>query len=180
MTMLEWKATYPYQRGPRLGNSERALSDVSYPEVIEAGSSSEINSALELKKAPGTAREKYMNRMAVKAGDKIVLLSMSDVVWIQSHGNLIRLHLQDAGYEHRMTIKDMYKRMDPERFLRVHRNAIVNLDYVTEFDLPRCGNSFVHLRNGKVLPISGTARVVLRRGLLSQSYAWTGADDNWH
>ena len=52
MTMLEWKATYPYQRGPRLGNSERALSDVSYPEVIEAGSSSEINSALELKKAP--------------------------------------------------------------------------------------------------------------------------------
>jgi DNA-binding LytR/AlgR family response regulator len=177
MTTPGWKATYSSQEGPRWGSSERVLSDVSHPEVIQAGPAYPINSAPESKKAPGTGREKYLNRMAVKAGDKIVLVSMSDVLWIQSHGNLVRLHLQNTSYEHRTTITNAYTRLDPERFLRVHRNAIVNLDHVTEFDLPRCGNAFVHLRNGKVLPISRSARVVLRRGLLSQSYASTGTDD---
>ncbi|MGB9032873.1 MAG: LytTR family DNA-binding domain-containing protein [Acidobacteriaceae bacterium] len=131
-------------------------------------------------KAHGAAREKYLHRMAVKAGDKIVLVSMSDVLWIQSHGNLVRLHLQSTSYDHRTTITNAFMRLDPERFVRVHRSAIVNLDHVTEFDLPRCGNAFVHLRNGKILPISRTARGILRRELLSQSYASTGTDDRWH
>jgi DNA-binding LytR/AlgR family response regulator len=125
----------------------------------------------------GTAAAKYLNRMTVKAGDKIVLVPVRDILWIQSNGNLLQLHLQAASYEHRMTIKDIYKRLDPERFLRVHRNALVNLDHVMDFDLPRQGNAFVHLRNGKALPISGTVRGVLRRGLLSQSYASAGVDD---
>jgi len=177
MTILGWNASYSNQEGPRSGSSEHMLSDASHPEVIEAGSANGVTSALELKQPPGTAREKYLNRMAVKVGDKLVLVSMSDVLWIQSHGNLVRLHLQNTSYEHRTTIKNAYTHLDPERFLRVHRNAIVNLDHVTEFDLPRYGNAFVHLRNGEALPISGTARLALRRGLLSQSYALTGTHD---
>ncbi|HUB18616.1 MAG TPA: LytTR family DNA-binding domain-containing protein [Acidobacteriaceae bacterium] len=117
--------------------------------------------------------------MTVRAGDRIVLVQVCDLMWIQSHGNLLRLHLQNASYEHRMTIKEMCGRLDPERFLRVHRSVIVNLDHVVEFDLPRYGNAFVHLRNGKALPIGRTARPVLRRGLLSQSYAAVGADEVW-
>jgi DNA-binding LytR/AlgR family response regulator len=115
--------------------------------------------------------------MTIKAGDRIVLVPVRDILWIQSHGNLLQLHLHNASYEHRMTIKDIYRRLDPEHFLRIHRNALVNLDHVVDFDLPRQGNAFVHLRNGKALPISKTIRLVLRRGLLSQSYAAVAAAD---
>jgi len=115
--------------------------------------------------------------MTVKAGDKIVLVPVRDILWIQCHGNLLQLHLNTVSYEHRMTIKDMYRRLDPEHFLRIHRNALVNLDHVVDFDLPRYGNAFVHLRNGKALPISRGVRLVLRRGLLSQSYASAGGDE---
>jgi DNA-binding LytR/AlgR family response regulator len=131
-------------------------------------------SAAMLRREPA---EKYLNRIAVKSGDRIVLVSMSEVFWIQSHGNLLRLHLQNAGYEHRITIKEFYRRLNPEHFVRVHRNAIVNLDHVLEFDLPRCGNAFVYLCNGKALPISGTARSALRRGLLLQACGSTDIGD---
>ncbi|HTX42791.1 MAG TPA: LytTR family DNA-binding domain-containing protein [Acidobacteriaceae bacterium] len=104
-------------------------------------------------------------------GDRIVLLSVRDIFWVQSHGNFLRLHMKDVTYEHRMTIKDLSKRLDPDRFVRVHRSAIVNLDHVVEFDLPRYGNAFVHLRNGKAVPISGNGRLALRRGLLVHSCA---------
>jgi DNA-binding LytR/AlgR family response regulator len=174
MTIPGWNPSYSNQEGPGSGSSEHVLSHAPHPEVIESGSACGVTSAPELNQTPGTACEKYLNRMAIKVGDKLVLVSMSDVLWIQSHGNLVRLHLENTSYEHRTTIKNAYTHLDPERFLRVHRNAIVNLDHVTEFDLPRYGNAFVHLRNGEALPISGTARMALRRGLLSQSYALTG------
>ncbi len=119
----------------------------------------------------GTGSAKYLNRMSIRAGDRIVLIPVQDVVWVQSHGNLLRLYLHHASYEHRMTMKELCQQLDPETFVRVHRNAIVNLDHVVEFELPRCGNAVVRLRNGKTLPISGSARVALRRGLLTRPYS---------
>ena len=171
MSVLVWRPSDWNESGNRPAGSERARAD-AFPS-IEAGPGSRSDSPGEFRSAARTAPEKYLHRVAVRAGDKIVLISVSDVVWIQSYGNLIRLHLENASYEHRTTIKDACTHLNPEHFLRVHRNAIVNLDYVTEFDLPRCGNAFVHLRNGKALPISGTARMALRRGLLSQAYGST-------
>jgi len=169
MTFPDWKLSDSNQAEDGFGGTEHGLSDASHSKFIESGLAHGNDPALEWRTIPRTAQ--YLNRMAVKAGDKIVLVSMSDVLWIQSHGNLVCLHAQNAGYEHRMTIKDIYRRLDPERFLRVHRSVIVNLDYVVDFDLPRHGNAFVHLRNGKALPISGAARHLVRRELLSQSCA---------
>jgi DNA-binding LytR/AlgR family response regulator len=178
MTILGWQASYSHLERSRSGSLKHALSDdVLQPEARETGSGYGIDSVSELGKASGTEPAKYMNRMTVKAGDKIVLVPVRDILWIQSHGNLLLLHLPTASFEHRMTIKDIYRRLDPERFLRVHRNAVVNLDHVVDFDLPRHGNAFVHLSNGKALPINKNVRLVLRRGLLSQCYASAGVDD---
>lgn len=114
-------------------------------------------------------RPRFLEKLAVRLDDRIVLVRLQDVLWFQSKGNLICLHLKDGDYDCRMTMKDLLPRLDPEHFLRVHRNAIVNLDHVIEFDLPRYGNSFARLHNGKVLPISRTGRLEVRRSLLFHS-----------
>lgn len=118
----------------------------------------------------GHGQSKFLSRLAVRVNDKLILVRLPEVFWIQSRGNLLRLHLPEAEYDCRMTMKDLLRQLDPERFLRIHRNAIVNLDHVTEFALPRYGNAFVHLRNSKALPISRAGRLALRRSLLSRSY----------
>lgn len=114
---------------------------------------------------------KFLARIGVRAGDKIVPVQLREVFWIQSKGNLLCIHLRDMDYDCRITMKELSLQLDPTRFLRVHRNAIVNLDHVVEFDLPRHGNAFVLLRNGKALPISRTGRMALRRSLLPRSGA---------
>jgi DNA-binding LytR/AlgR family response regulator len=171
MSILGWNLSNSNQSRARMQNPEPSVRDAIDQEGTEARSLPGNDSTAELRNTSIAAPERYLSRMAVKVGDKIVLVSMSDVLWIQSHGNLVRLHLQNTSYDHRTTITNTHRHLDPGRFVRVHRNAIVNLDYVIEFDLPQCGNAFVYLRNGKALPISKTARQVLRRGLLSQSYA---------
>ncbi len=115
-------------------------------------------------------RPRFLERMAVRLDDRIVLVRFQDVFWFQSKGNLLCLHLEGNDYDCRMTMKDLLSKLDPGRFLRVHRNAIVNLDHVREFDLPRCGNAVARLHNGSVLPISRTGRLEVRRSLLCQSY----------
>ena len=113
---------------------------------------------------------RHLERIAVRCGEKLVLVHLREVLWIQSKGNFLCLHLVGSDCDCRMTMKDLTGMLDSSCFLRIHRNAIVNLDYVVEFDLPRYGNAFVHLCNGKALPISRTGRAALRRTVLSRSY----------
>jgi two-component system LytT family response regulator len=115
-------------------------------------------------------KAKFLNRIAVRQDDKLVLVHLREVFWVQSKGNLLSLHLRDADYDCRMTMKDLMAMLDPGCFLRIHRNAIVNLDYVVEFDLPRNGNAFVVLRNGKALPISKSGKTELKRSLSPRSF----------
>jgi hypothetical protein len=112
----------------------------------------------------------FLTRMAIQAGEKLIPFRLSEVFWIQSKGNLLSIHLQNVEYDCRITMKELISRLDPSCFLRVHRNVIVNLDHVLEFDFPHCGDAFAVLRDGKALPVSRTGKVALRRNLLVSSH----------
>ena len=130
---------------------------------------SQTSAALHQGENEGRERSRYLGRVVVRLGDKLLLVHLREVLWIQSKGNLVCLHLPSKDYDCRMTMKELSSVLDPNYFLRVHRNAIVNLEYVVEFDLPRNGNAFVRLSNGQALPISRTGRAALSRSLWSRS-----------
>jgi two-component system LytT family response regulator len=106
--------------------------------------------------------------MPVRVGERVVLLPLQELIWIQSKGDWICLHSISGDYDCRMTMTELVARL-PDSFLRVHRNAIVNLLHVSEFILPPSGNAFAKLRNGKALPISRRGRSELRHYLLSST-----------
>jgi two-component system, LytTR family, response regulator len=110
-------------------------------------------------------RRQFLHRLAVESEGKIVLLKVQDILWIQSFGNHIRLHSAGTTHMLRQTMKNLQDLLDPMHFLRVHRNAIVNLDHVLEFYLPRTGNMFVKLDNGMSLPLRRANRTFLRKRL---------------
>jgi two-component system LytT family response regulator len=103
----------------------------------------------------------------VEAGEKILLLRTGDIEWLQSTGNLVRVHMGSQYHVLRQSLTKLHELLDPARFLRVHRNAIVNLDQVDEFHLPTLGNMFVKLRSGFCLPLRKSSRALLRRNLIT-------------
>jgi two-component system LytT family response regulator len=109
----------------------------------------------------------FVQRLAVEADEKIVLIRVEEIQWIQSFGKYIRLHVEEKSHLLRQSMKNLHAVLDPRRFLRVHRNAIVNLDHVDEFYLPPTGNMFVKLNNGMSLPLRRANRTMLRK-LLKQ------------
>ena len=113
----------------------------------------------------GGGQRRFAQRLAVEAGEKIVLLRTEDIEWLQASGNYIRIHLGEMVYLLRQSLKNLQALLDPSRFLRVHRNAVVNLDHVEEFYLPAEGNMFVRLKNGFCLPLRKANRALLRKTL---------------
>ena len=111
---------------------------------------------------PQLAR-RFLQRLAVEANEKIVLVRVDDIRWMQSSGNYIRLHVGKTSHLIRRSMKNLQTLLDPNRFLRVHRNAIVNLDHVEEFHLPPNGNMFVKLDDGLCLPLRKANRASLRK-----------------
>lgn len=114
-------------------------------------------------------QRRFVQRLAVEAGEKIVLLRTDDIEWLQASGNYIRIHLGEMVYLLRQSLKNLQAMLDPTHFLRVHRNAIVNLDHVEEFYLPAQGNMFVRLKNGLCLPLRKANRALLRK-ILKQHF----------
>jgi two-component system LytT family response regulator len=106
---------------------------------------------------------RFLQRVAVEANEKIVLVRVDDIRWMQSSGNYIRLHVGKTSHLIRQSMKNLQALLDPNRFLRVHRNAIVNLDHVEEFHLPPNGNMFVKLNDGLCLPLRKANRALLRK-----------------
>ena len=106
---------------------------------------------------------RFLQRLAVESNEKIVLVRVENIRWMQSSGNYIRLHVGKTSHLIRQSMKNLQALLDPNRFLRVHRNAIVNLDHVEEFHLPPNGNMFVKLDDGLCLPLRKANRALLRK-----------------
>jgi len=118
---------------------------------------------------PRVSRRHFLQRLAVEADEKIVLVRVEEIQWMQSLGKYIRLHMGETSHLLRQSLKNLQALLDPKQFLRVHRNAIVNLDHVAEFYLPPSGNMFVKLKTGVSLPLRRANRAMLRKLLKDMS-----------
>ncbi len=112
----------------------------------------------------------YLDRIAVRTGGRIVLVRVEDVDWIEARGNYARLHVAPAagagvpGPVHlvRETMAALEAALDPARFVRIHRSAIVNLERVRELHPLFHGEYVVVLRSGERLTLSRGYRDRLR------------------
>ena len=76
---------------------------------------------------PATA---YLERIAFKDGERSVLVKTGDVVWIEAEDYYVLIHSRQGRHLVRASLASLELRLDPQRFRRVHRTAIVNLDEV--------------------------------------------------
>jgi len=140
---------------------ETAL-DLAKARIRRARASSEADPQLtELERRTSAAR--FLQRLAVEAGDNIVLVRVEDIQWMYAVGKSVRLHVRNGSHTLRRSLKSLQLVLDPTRFLRVHRNVIVNLDHVDEFHLPQDGNMFVKLINGVNLPLRKGNRSTIKK-----------------
>jgi two-component system LytT family response regulator len=97
---------------------------------------------------------RFLSRLAVRSGERVVILKTEEVDWIEAAGNYLNLHVGKAAYMIRGRINALEMKLDPERFFRIHRSTMVNLDRVREFQPLFKGEGVVVLKDGIKLPAS--------------------------
>jgi two-component system, LytTR family, response regulator len=98
--------------------------------------------------------KKPLHRLSVKVGDKWVFVRLDDVDWIEAEGKYARLHTATSSYLLRGGLQQLESQLDGERFLRIHRSAIVNVDRIREIRALFHGDSEAILRDGTRLTVS--------------------------
>jgi two-component system, LytTR family, response regulator len=114
----------------------------------------------ELKRTQGHAQ-----RVLVRSEGRIRLVSVADIDWIEAADNYARLHVGAERHLVRETMGSLESRLDPERFARIHRSAIVNLSRIRELQPTFNGEYAVLLHSGAKLTLSRGYRDALRQRL---------------
>ncbi len=98
--------------------------------------------------APAPLRKRPLDKIVVKGTHSIRLLPVEQVSWIEAEGMYVKLHTRDGGVHlHRGLLGSLDSVLDPRRFVRIHRSAIVNIDLVHELRQDAHGDYVAVLRD---------------------------------
>ena len=101
---------------------------------------------------------KHLDRLVVKSAGKVVFLTLDEVDWIEAAGNYLKLHAGSEVHTVRETMNRFEAKLDPDKFMRIHRGTIVNVSRIKELRPWFTGEYVVLLRDGKELTLSRTYR----------------------
>jgi two-component system LytT family response regulator len=104
-------------------------------------------------------------RLAIRDGASSILLDPAEIEWISADDYCIDIHAGQRSHVVRMTLTAFAERLDPGRFVRVHRSAVVNVDRVKSVGAGVSGRVVLTLESGQTVPVS-RSRVPALRALL--------------
>lgn len=98
----------------------------------------------------------FTARIVVHAGSKDVIVKIDEIAWIEAADYYVCLHVADKKHLLREPIKKLECELDPKMFIRIHRSAIVNVNYVREIHREGRSEGWVLLSNGDRVRMSTT------------------------
>jgi two-component system, LytTR family, response regulator len=101
--------------------------------------------------APGP---QYLERIAIPDRDGVRVVPVAEIDWIEAQDYYVEVHSGSRGYLLRRSLKQLEERLDPRRFARVHRSAIVNVAQIQSLRPASHGERDLVLRNGTQLKLS--------------------------
>jgi len=106
-----------------------------------------------------------LDRLVVKSGGSTRFVRVADIDWIEAAGVYANLHIGGKELLYRAALNELAERLDPVRFVRVHRSAIVNIESILHLEPISHGEFEVILKDGSRSRISRTYRRQLEKRL---------------
>ncbi len=106
------------------------------------------------------------DRLAIRNSDRITLLQTDDIDWIEAADNYVEIHVGKHAHLMRETLSNLEQRLQPHRFLRIHRSRLVNADRIKELHPLFHGEYELVLNDGTRLTSSRHYRDVLQKLLV--------------
>jgi two-component system LytT family response regulator len=116
-------------------------------------------------RAPNLPPPPAPDRLAVKSGRATQFVRVAEIDWIEGAGVYVTLHTGGRQILHRVSLSELADSLDPQRFIRIHRSVIVNLDSIVQLEPISHGEFDVVLKDGARRRVSRTYRALLEKRL---------------
>jgi two-component system LytT family response regulator len=123
-------------------------------ERIQRQPSADLSRRLSELLADLKAGPKQQNRLAVKSGGKVLFLKIDEIDWVEAADNYVNLHAGNESHLHRETMSALEARFPADKFMRISRSTMVNIERIKELQPMFHGEYTVILRNGTRLTLS--------------------------
>jgi two-component system LytT family response regulator len=111
----------------------------------------------------------YLTRVMIKLASRVILLRVDEIDWIEADGNYVKLHVGKKAHLVREKMQELESQLDPQKFARIHRSIIVNLERIKELHPHFNGDFIVVLEDGSQLKLSRSRRENLESRLRAVS-----------
>jgi two-component system LytT family response regulator len=108
------------------------------------------------------APQQFLQRVVVKDGPRVHIIPIDRLDYAEAQDDYVALHSQGKSYLKEQTISSLEAALDPERFVRIHRSVIVNLERIAKIEPYGKDSRVAVLTDGSQLPVSRTGYERLR------------------
>ena len=127
-------------------------------ELINSHDPDNLDKRLRALLADLKTEKKYLERLVIKSVGRVFFIKINEIDWIEAAGNYVKLHVGRESHMLRETMNGLEAKLDPEKFLRIHRSTLVNIDRIKELHPLFSGDYTVMLQNGAELTLSRSYR----------------------
>lgn len=120
----------------------------------------DVRQAQGKKSAPSA---EYINHIAVQSRERITPLNVEDIDWIEAADDYLQLHQGPKSHLVRDTLTNLEAKLDPEKFVRIHRSIIVRINAIKELRPFFGGDAVVILHSGTELKLGRTYRQKIKK-----------------
>jgi two-component system, LytTR family, response regulator len=142
----------------------RAQERIEHSEIV-AEQAAHLDAAINAYEA--ASRPPYLERIPVRQRDQVVIVPVNLVASIVADGELLNITtIRNERHTISYRLKDLEQRLDPNRFIRLGRGILANVDLITKVSVLPGGTHVAALSNGQNLPVSRLQSRILRQRFL--------------
>lgn len=143
---------------------DRAQERIEHAEIV-AEQASHVGAAIEAYET--LAKPPYLERIPVRRREDVAIVPVQQIASILADGELLHITtIQKERHTITYRLKDLERRLDPSRFIRLGRGTLVNVDLITKLNTMPGGTHVAVLSTGQKLPVSRLQSRVLRERFL--------------
>jgi two-component system, LytTR family, response regulator len=142
----------------------RAQERIEHAEIV-AEQASRVGSAIEAYEK--AARPQYLERIPVRHREEVIIVPVHQIASIVAEGELLKIRtVRNDVHTINYRLKDLERRLDPARFIRLGRGTVANIDLITKVSVMPGGTHVASLSTGHRLPVSRLQSRILRERFL--------------
>jgi two-component system LytT family response regulator len=108
-------------------------------------------------------QNEYVDKVSVKSKNKIILVPVDEIVYLQADKNYILINTKSSQFKIRETLGKIQEKLNPVKFIRVHKSFIVNKNFILELEPVFNQEYLLKLTSGKKIPTGSTYKDIVKK-----------------